>query len=223
MAYEAAVERAAEALKAEGFGVLTTIDVQQTLRAKLNRQFRKYVILGVYNPALADRALHAELEVGLLLPCNVIVYEIGPNQSVVAAMAPLATLGIVGDNLELLAVAAEADERSAPSHDDGPGDAWSPEHLLLAAVQTCFFLTFRAIASASKVEFEALELGATGTVDRQGGITRFTEIILRPRLTVPAGADHDRALRALEKSEKACLVSASLSTPIRLEPEITEG
>jgi uncharacterized protein (DUF302 family) len=111
VAYDAAVARAVEALKAEGFGVLTTIDVQQTLRTKLNRQFRKYVILGACNPALADRALHAELEVGLLLPCNVIVYESGPNQTVVAAMAPLVTLGIVGDNPELRAVATEADAR----------------------------------------------------------------------------------------------------------------
>jgi len=112
---------------------------------------------------------------------------------------------------------------AAPSDYDGPGDAWSPEHLLLAALQACFLLTFRAIARVSKVEFVALELAASGTVDRQDGITRFTEIVLRPRLTVPAGADRDRALRALEKSEKACLVSASLSTPIRLEPEIKEG
>ncbi len=109
--YEAAVERATEALKAEGFGVLTSIDVQQTLRAKLNREFRKYVILGACNPPLADRALHAELEVGLLLPCNVIVYETGPNESVVSAMAPLAALGLVGDNPDLRAVAVEADAR----------------------------------------------------------------------------------------------------------------
>src|ERR1019366_9224363 len=80
--YQAAVEQATEAIKAEGFGVLTTIDVQQTLRTKLDREFRKYVILGACNPVLADRALHAELEVGLLVPCNVIVYELGPNQSV---------------------------------------------------------------------------------------------------------------------------------------------
>jgi uncharacterized protein (DUF302 family) len=106
-----AVRRATEALKAEGFGVLTTIDVKETLRAKLDREFRNYVILGACNPPLADRALHAELEVGLLLPCNVIVYETGSKQSVVAAMAPLAALGIVGSNSELTAVAAEADER----------------------------------------------------------------------------------------------------------------
>jgi uncharacterized protein (DUF302 family) len=111
VSYEQAVEQATTALKAQGFGVLTTIDVQQTLKQKLDRDFRKYVILGACNPPLADRALHAELEVGLLLPCNVIVYEISPGQSAVSAMAPLAALGIVGDNSELQAVAKEADTR----------------------------------------------------------------------------------------------------------------
>jgi uncharacterized protein (DUF302 family) len=109
--YADAVARAADALRAQGFGVLTTIDVQQTLKAKLDRDFRKYVILGACNPSLADRALRAELEVGLLLPCNVVVYETGPSSSVVAAMAPLAALGIVGDNALLADVAREADQR----------------------------------------------------------------------------------------------------------------
>jgi uncharacterized protein (DUF302 family) len=109
--YDDAVARATDALKAQGFGVLTSIDVQQTLKAKLDRDFRKYLILGACNPALADRALHAELEVGLLLPCNVIVYETGPRDSVVAAMAPLAALSIVGDNRDLVSVATEADQR----------------------------------------------------------------------------------------------------------------
>ena len=90
------------------------------------------------------------------------------------------------------------------------------------ALRTARFLfTLRAIARLSKVEFTALELDASGTVDRQDGVTRFTEIVLRPRLTVPAGAGRERVRHVLEKSEKACLVSASLSTPIRLEPEIT--
>jgi uncharacterized protein (DUF302 family) len=111
LAYEAAVERTIDALKTEGFGVLTTIDVRETLRAKLDRAFIKYVILGACNPPLAERALHAELEIGLLLPCNVIVYETGANQSVVAAMAPLVALGIVGDNPALHAVAVEVDQR----------------------------------------------------------------------------------------------------------------
>ena len=111
LAYEQAVDRATEALKAEGFGVLTTIDVKHTLKQKLEREFRKYVILGACNPPLADRALHAELDIGLLLPCNVIVYETEPGRSAIAAMAPIAALGIVGENPELTSVAREADER----------------------------------------------------------------------------------------------------------------
>jgi uncharacterized protein (DUF302 family) len=92
-------------------GVLTTIDVQQTLKAKLGREFRKYVIIAACNPPLADRALHAEPEVGLLLPCNVIVYEVDLSTTVVSAMAPLAALGILGDNLALANVARGADQR----------------------------------------------------------------------------------------------------------------
>ena len=111
VSFDTAVADTAAALKAEGFGVLTSIDVQQTLKTKLNRDFRKYVILGACNPALADRALQAELEIGLLLPCNVIVYETAAEQSVVAAMAPLAALGVVGANPALQEVAREADER----------------------------------------------------------------------------------------------------------------
>jgi uncharacterized protein (DUF302 family) len=109
--YSAAVRRTTEALKQQGFGVLTTIDVKQTLKEKLNRSFREYVILGACNPPLADRALQAELEIGLMLPCNVVVYETGPSTSVVAAMAPRTVLDIVGDNPELSTVAFEADQR----------------------------------------------------------------------------------------------------------------
>ena len=111
--------------------------------------------------------------------------------------------------------------KSAPPLDyDGPGDAWSPEHLLLAAVETCFLFTLRAVAKAAKIEFAALELSSEGIVDRQERVTRFTEIVLRLRLTLPQGTNRDRALWVLQKSEQSCLVSASLATPIRLEPEI---
>jgi len=113
------------------------------------------------------------------------------------------------------------DLRTAPPVDfDGPGDAWSPEQLLLAAVEACFLLTFRAIAKASRIEFTALTVDAEGTVDRAGGSMRFTEIVLRPRIALPAGADPARVRRALEKAEATCLVSASLDTPVRLEPEV---
>lgn len=111
VAYDEAITRATAALKDQGFGVLTTIDVQQTLKQKLDRDFRKYVILGACNPPLADRALHAELEIGLLLPCNVIVYELEPGRTAVSAMAPMAALGVVGANFELQEIAREADAR----------------------------------------------------------------------------------------------------------------
>jgi peroxiredoxin-like protein len=108
----------------------------------------------------------------------------------------------------------------APLDFDGPGDAWSPEQLLLAAVESCFLMTFRAVARASGVEFVSISVEAEGLVDRVNGRTRFTEIVLRPRVALPAGTDWVRVQRALEKAERACLVSASLDTPIRLEPEI---
>ncbi len=110
LAFDAAVERATEALRAQGFGVLTTIDVQQTLKQRLDHDFRPYVILGACNPRLAARALEAELDIGLLLPCNVVVYARGPHASTVAAMAPLAAMSLV-TNAEVAAVAAEADQR----------------------------------------------------------------------------------------------------------------
>jgi len=119
-----------------------------------------------------------------------------------------------------LSSAGVTDLRTAPPLEfDGPGDAWSPEQLVLAAVQSCFLMTFRAVAAASGIEFTSLGVEAEGTVDRSGGRTRFTEIVLRPRVVAPAGVDTVRLRRALEKAERACLVSASLSTPVRLEPE----
>jgi uncharacterized protein (DUF302 family) len=111
LGYNEALERTVAALKQEGFGVLTSIDVKQTLKQKLDKEFRKYVILGACNPLLASRALEADLEIGLLLPCNVIVYETEPGRSAVAAMAPIPALGIVGDRPELRPIASEADER----------------------------------------------------------------------------------------------------------------
>jgi uncharacterized protein (DUF302 family) len=95
--YEEAVERTTAALKTEGFGVLTTIDVKQTIKQKLDKDFRKYTILGACNPPIAYQALSAEAELGLLLPCNLIVYETDPGRSVVAAVAPLVTMGHVGN------------------------------------------------------------------------------------------------------------------------------
>ena len=108
--YEAAVERTIDALKQEGFGVLTTIDVKQTLKQKLDKDFRKYTILGACNPPLAYRAFQADVEIGLLLPCNVVVHETDvPGRSSVLAIAPLVAIGMVSGQAALMEVAREAD------------------------------------------------------------------------------------------------------------------
>ena len=109
--YQQAVERTKEALAAEGFGVLSEIDVAATLKKKLDVTFRPYVILGACNPPLAYRALSAERDLGLLLPCNVIVYaDDAPNQSVVAAMDPVPALELTG-NEQIAPVAREVRAR----------------------------------------------------------------------------------------------------------------
>jgi uncharacterized protein (DUF302 family) len=105
--YEQAVQKTTEALKAEGFGVLTEIDVKATLKQKLDADFRRYVILGACNPSLAHRALSANLDVGLLLPCNVTVYEEGGG-AVVTAVDPVAVLGVLKDDRVVCEVAEEA-------------------------------------------------------------------------------------------------------------------
>src|SRR5687768_1922228 len=95
--YEQALTRTREALASEGFGVLTEIDVAATLRKKLNVEFRPYMILGACNPPLAYRALQAELDIGLLLPCNVVVYKgDAPSSTVVAALDPVEVLSLSG-------------------------------------------------------------------------------------------------------------------------------
>lgn len=98
------------ALRAEGFGVLTEIDVQSTLKEKIGADFRRYKILGACNPPLALRALEAELEVGLMLPCNVIVYEDDQGKAVVVAIDPVQTIASTGSPA-LQAVAAEVKQK----------------------------------------------------------------------------------------------------------------
>ncbi len=109
VSFDDARARVTDALKQEGFGILTEIDVQSTLKAKLDRSFRKYVILGACNPQLAHRALEAELGIGLLLPCNVCVWE-EENGSVVSIARPHAMFDLVR-NEALQPVVNDADER----------------------------------------------------------------------------------------------------------------
>jgi uncharacterized protein (DUF302 family) len=109
MSFDEARARTVDALKNEGFGVLTEIDVKSTLKAKLNRDFRRYVILGDCNPQLAHRALEAELGIGLLLPCNVCVWE-EEGGSVVSIARPGAMFELVNRE-DVQPVAQEADQR----------------------------------------------------------------------------------------------------------------
>jgi uncharacterized protein (DUF302 family) len=97
MGFEDALARVPEALKAEGFGVLTEIDVQQTLKKKLDVDFRRYRILGACNPPFAHKALQHSLDVGMLMPCNVIVYEADDGRTVVSAVDPMQTMAAQGD------------------------------------------------------------------------------------------------------------------------------
>jgi uncharacterized protein (DUF302 family) len=98
LSYDQAVEKTREELSKEGFGVLTEIDVKATLKKKLDVEFRPYVILGACNPPIAHQALTAETDLGLLLPCNVIVYDSGePGKSYVAAIDPVEQLKLTGN------------------------------------------------------------------------------------------------------------------------------
>jgi peroxiredoxin-like protein len=112
---------------------------------------------------------------------------------------------------------------AAPPGFGGPGDAWTPENLLLAAVETCFLFTLRAVARASRIDIVRVEVETSGTVGRQDGVIRFTDIVVRPRLTVSQKAGLDRVAWLVDKAERACLVAASLSTPVRVEPQIAEA
>lgn len=107
--YAEAVEKTREALKEQGFGILSEIDVQKTMKEKRGIDFRPYVILGACNPPLAEKALEAEIDLGLLLPCNVVVYQTD-NGSVVEAMDPEPVLGMV-NNPKLVPIAREVKQR----------------------------------------------------------------------------------------------------------------
>ena len=107
--YEQAVEKTRAALQQQGFGVLTEIDVKATLKKKLDVDFKRYIILGACNPPLAWQGFQAEPDIGLLLPCNVIIYEAGREQSRVAVLDPVVQLGVAGrSDMEPLARQARA-------------------------------------------------------------------------------------------------------------------
>lgn len=131
-----------------------------------------------------------------------------------------AAKGSAAGDVELRADGLSVLRTASPAEFDGPGDRWSPETLLVAAVGDCLILTFRAVARASGLAWTALECDVTGTLDRLERTTRFVAFEIRARLSVPSGTDPEDARRALDRAERTCLISNSLSGAIHLTPQI---
>ena len=110
-----------------------------------------------------------------------------------------------------------------PAEFGGPGDRWSPETLLVAAVADCFILTFRAIARGSKLAWTSLSCEVEGTLDRVERVTQFTGFRVRASLRVPSGTDEARAKRLLERAEQGCLVTNSLKAKSQLSLTVETG
>jgi peroxiredoxin-like protein len=133
-----------------------------------------------------------------------------------AAAQPEGDVAIDSDRLPTL-------QTAPPAEFDGPGDRWSPETLLCAAVADCFLLSFRAVARASKFEWRGLECSVEGKLDRVEGKSHFTNILVKATLRVPAGTDEARAVKLMEKAEQVCLISNSLVAARHLEPTVIAG
>lgn len=126
---------------------------------------------------------------------------------------PTGTITTRVDGLETLEVAA-------PKQFDGPGDKWSPEDMLVACAADCLILTFRAIATASKLEWVSLTCDAKGTLDSVERVTRFTELHLTATLKIGPDESPEKATKLLEKAEQVCLVTNSLSSQVHLSVHI---
>lgn len=124
------------------------------------------------------------------------------------------TVRLTGERLPDLASAS-------PAEFGGPGDLWSPETLLVAAVGDCFALTFRAVAAASKLAWAMLSCSVTGTLDRVERVTQFTAFEVRVELEIAPGSDAELARRVVDKAERHCVVSNSLKASVHVVPTIT--
>lgn len=136
--------------------------------------------------------------------------------TVTSSTDPASPVSLGSDGLAALSSAP-------PKEFDGPGNLWSPETLLTAAVNDCFVLGFKAIATASKFQWIALETSTEGTLDKVEGKMRFTNFVTHATLRVPAGADAERAKKLMEKAEQICLIANSLSAERHLEATVTTG
>jgi organic hydroperoxide reductase OsmC/OhrA len=112
-------------------------------------------------------------------------------------------------------------EVDAPPEFRGHDGVWTPEHLFVGAINSCFMTTFLAIAENSKLDFQEFDSKATGRLEKQDNVgLMMTLVVLRPRLTIRNARDEERAFRILQKAERHCLIANSVKTQIRLEPEI---
>ncbi|MDH5261760.1 MAG: OsmC family protein [Gammaproteobacteria bacterium] len=127
------------------------------------------------------------------------------------------------DNVVLSSAGIPDLESAGPAEFGGPGDRWSPETLLVAAVADCFILSFRAVARASHFEWEALTCEVNGTLDKIERATQFTHFDIAATLTVAPGTDVDKATKLLEKAEHICLISNSLKAESHFKASIVVG
>ena len=133
--------------------------------------------------------------------------------TVQASAAPEGDVPVTAAGLPALAMAA-------PAEFDGPGDRWSPETLLVGAVADCFLLSFRGVARANKFAWSTLECSVEGTLNKVEGRTKFTQMVVRATLRVPAGTDEAKAVQLLERAEHVCLISNSLVAERRIETTV---
>jgi peroxiredoxin-like protein len=132
----------------------------------------------------------------------------------------VAAAGSSDGNILLTSQGLSSIESAAPAEFGGPGDLWSPETLLVAAIADCFILSFRAIARASKLDWVSLHCDVEGVLDRLDKVTQFTEIKLQVVLETSEGVDESKAIRLLEKAEASCLITNSMKSEIHLAAEV---
>lgn len=138
------------------------------------------------------------------------------HYTVTATMYPQGDVPLTAEGVRVI-------ESAPPKEFDGPGNQWSPENLLTAAVADCFLLGFRAIAAASKYNWVSLEARTQGTLERIDGKMRFTQFHTQAKLSIPAGADAERGRKLMEKAEASCLIANSLSGERHLNAEVLGG
>ena len=150
---------------------------------------------------------------------NAIALETAPLEPFPHLYPVTATVS-ADSNVRLTTPGAAAIKSAGPLQFGGPGDLWSPEALLCAAVADCFVLSFRAIARAARLGWTGLHCDVDGTLDKVDGVTRFTKFAVRATLSVPAGADHAKAKKLLRKAKTSCLITNSLTAESFLDVRV---